>query len=93
MTKRNCFAVLMCFGLLGPQYSALAAHTNWHREYDRDNDNRWNYDEFVAAQRAWQMRHGQNLMSDDELHQSWERLDKDRDGYLSPYEANRFHKW
>jgi hypothetical protein len=93
MKKYSLLAGIIWFGFLCLQGPALANHDYWYKKYDRDNDARWNYDEYLAAQRQWEAQYHRHPMSEKQLREYYKKLDKNRDGYLSPEEARRGHGW
>jgi len=93
MKKQILFAGIICLSLMGTQSPARADHDDWHKKYDRNHDGRWDYAEFERAQREWERTHKGHPMTEKQLREYYARLDRDRDGYLSPEEAHRFHPW
>ncbi len=92
MKRLTLFAALILLGLAGTQISAFA-HDDWFKKYDYDHDRKWNYDEYVKAQRDWEIAHHQKVMSDKELREYYDHHDKDKDGYWATEEMRRAHHW
>jgi len=93
MKKQILFAGLIALSCLGLQAPAQADPFDWHKKYDIDHDGRWNREEYAAAQREWEMAHHHKPMSEADLRRYYDKLDRDRDGYLSAEEARRAHHW
>ncbi len=73
---------------------ALADFGVSFNRYDYDRDGRWNYREFVDANRAYYIHHpGAVVMEEPVLRRDFRRIDRDNDGYVRVDEVRRYHEW
>ncbi len=87
MKKRIALTTLILLSLVSLQAPSLAKHhDDWFKNNDQNHDGKWDYDEYCA----WQRAHGKHL-SDRQLHELYEKYDRNRDTYWQEEEARRYH--
>jgi len=76
------------------QLPALADFNLNYGDGDRNHDNRWNYNEFQHANHYYyEHHHGARVSTDSELRHNFDKLDRNRDGYINVDEARSYRNW
>jgi hypothetical protein len=80
----------LTFGVL--QQPVKADQDDWFKRHDRNNDQRWNYNEFKNANRYYyKNHHDDNRWNNKEVREHWNGIHKD--GYVTREQVHELHHW